>query len=189
VAVHGRTRAQAYSGEANWDLIGEMVGAVDIPIIGNGDINSYADAKKRMSETGCAAVMIGRGALGNPWIFEHCRAGEDRIPTPEERAMVIGRHFAAHVAFHRQLFAQDPGASKNRRGTPDEQAVKTFRQHLIWYSRGLKGGSVFRGYAMTLETPEAVSDAILRFFGELRDDDVLDPGEEAEGVNYQQAFG
>ncbi len=190
LAVHGRTRAQMYKGKANWDHIARMVEAVDMPIIGNGDITSYEEAMARLSETGCDAVMIGRGALGNPWVFESCKAGRSLpAPGPEHRYNTIVRHFAAHVAFHQQLDEErDPDLQKRMRYSAEEQAVRTFRQHLIWYSRGLRGGSQFRKRAVLLETPAEVGDALARFF-ESMTDDAFDPTEEAEGVNYKQAFG
>jgi nifR3 family TIM-barrel protein len=72
IFVHGRTRMQGYSGSANWQVIKEVVDAVSIPVIGNGDIKSCYDAKRMLDETGCTAVMIGRGALGNPWLIKEC---------------------------------------------------------------------------------------------------------------------
>ncbi len=72
ISLHARTRAQGYNGFANWDLIKEVVQSVSIPVIGNGDIKSCFDAKKMLDETGCAAVMIGRGVLGNPWLIKEC---------------------------------------------------------------------------------------------------------------------
>lgn len=189
VAVHGRTRAQAYAGDANWDVIGDMVNAVSVPIIGNGDIDSFATARRRMEETGCAGVMIGRGALGNPWIFASCKAGRDlQPPTPEERCALVLRHFNEHVALHTEVRQLSRGAQR-RKTTPEQQGVRTFRQHAIWYSRGVRGGASFRRDVVTHDDAEGVRECVRRFFGELRDDAVLDPGEEAEGINYKQAFG
>lgn len=72
ITVHARTRAQGYAGKADWNIIKEVVNAVDIPVIGNGDVVSCYDAKKMLDETGCSAVMIGRGLLGNPWLIKEC---------------------------------------------------------------------------------------------------------------------
>ncbi|HPA73110.1 MAG TPA: tRNA-dihydrouridine synthase family protein, partial [Spirochaetota bacterium] len=69
ITVHGRTRSQMYSGEADWDIIGEIASASRLPIVGNGDIGSHGEALRRLAESGCAAVMVGRGAVGNPWVF------------------------------------------------------------------------------------------------------------------------
>lgn len=84
IFVHGRTRAQGYSGEANWDIIKEVVENVSIPVIGNGDIKTCYDAKRMLQYTGCKAVMIGRGALGNPWIFSDCIQYIDKNIEPKE---------------------------------------------------------------------------------------------------------
>lgn len=189
IALHPRTRAQGYSGHADWSLIKALKESVSIPVIGNGDVNTFADAHRMLAETGCDAVMIGRGALGNPWIFQSLKAGRDLgPPSPGERLRVIHHHLHAHVAFHLSL---DDDAEKRRahRLPPDEQAVRTFRSHLVWYSRGVRGGAAFRQKAMTLETPAAVEDAIGEFFGSLDEGDALTVQEEAEGVDYRQAFG
>jgi nifR3 family TIM-barrel protein len=114
VTVHPRTRSQQYTGRAPWDVIAEVVSAVRIPVVGNGDVRSVADARAMGAATGCAAVMIGRGALGRPWIF---RGGET---SREERAAVIRRHCAlieAHL--------------------PERVALVQLKKHLSWYSDGL----------------------------------------------------
>jgi len=189
VAVHGRTRAQGYAGQADWSHIRAMKDAAKVPIIGNGDVCSAKDARRMIDETGCDAVMVGRAALGNPWIFESLRAGEDLpAPSADERCRVIRAHLHAHVAFHVACAEDDPGAHR-RRSTPEEQAIKTFRQHLIWYSRGLKGGAEFRAHAMTLSTKSEVERAVLAFFGALTTDALDDEIGEPEGVDYRQAFG
>jgi len=84
IFVHGRTRKQGYTGSADWNIIKEVVDAVNIPVIGNGDIKSCYDAKKMLDETGCAAVMIGRGALGNPWLIKECIEYLENGKEPEE---------------------------------------------------------------------------------------------------------
>jgi len=189
VAVHGRTRAQGYAGQADWAHIRAMKEAVKIPIIGNGDVCSAKDARRMLDETGCDAVMVGRAALGNPWIFQSLKAGEDLPPpSPEERCRVILAHLDAHVRFHVACADDDPSAHR-RRSTPEEQAIKTFRQHLIWYSRGLKGGGEFRAHAMTLDGKASVETAVLAFFGRLAEQDFHDEKDEHDGVDYRQAFG
>ncbi len=97
VAVHGRTRAQGYKGQADWDAIAEVVQAVRIPVLGNGDVRMVADIARMKAHTGCAGVMIGRGAVRNPWIF----AGLDReqVP-PEEVWRVLNRHLERSLAFY-----------------------------------------------------------------------------------------
>ena len=91
IAVHGRTRQQAYSGEADWDAIAEVRQAVSIPVIANGDVRTPADIQRLKAHTGCPAVMVGRGAIGNPWIFS--RLERIQVPPDQARAVIL-RHLA-----------------------------------------------------------------------------------------------
>jgi tRNA-dihydrouridine synthase B len=190
VALHPRTRAQGYSGAADWSLIAALKDALKIPVIGNGDVHTVDDALRMQRETGCDAVMVGRAALGNPWLFKSLAAGKDLgPPSAAERMALILRHLKEHVAFHLSLDG-DEESRRAHRLPPDHQAVKTFRQHLVWYSRGVRGGAEFRRLAMTLDTPAAVEDALMAFFGGIDDEvDLLPDLGEAEGVDYKQAFG
>ena len=98
LALHPRTRAQGYAGRADWTRIAKLKQAVKrTPIIGNGDVVTPADARRMLEETGCDAVMIGRGALGNPWIFRELEGGAP--PTAAERCALVLRHFDAHIVF------------------------------------------------------------------------------------------
>jgi nifR3 family TIM-barrel protein len=97
VAVHGRTKDQGYSGEANWDAIAHIVDVVDVPVIGNGDVVSPADIDRIKAHTGCAGVMVGRGAIGNPWIFQ--RRAREEVPF-SEKALFISRHFERMRSFY-----------------------------------------------------------------------------------------
>ena len=116
IAVHGRTRHQEYSGAADWDAIAEVKQAVKIPVIGNGDILSYDDGLRRMRESGCDAVMIGRAAIGNPWIF----ANSDRSRVSRaELLRVIRLHLQSMVALYSERIA-----------------VLMFRKHLVRYLSG-----------------------------------------------------
>lgn len=163
LAIHGRTRAQGYSGRADWSVIARVKKAVRMPIIGNGDVVTLADAHRMLDETGCDAVMIGRGALGNPWLFASLKAGRDLgPPSAAQRVALITRHLQAHLAFHQGLCSDEERAQL--RTPPELMAVKTFRQHLVWYARGLEGAREFRQRAMTLEEPGAVLDAVEAFF-------------------------
>ena len=99
IAVHGRTRAQGYSGNADWDIIKKVKKAVSIPVIGNGDIKSCFDAKRMLEETGCDAVMIGRGVLGNPWLIKECvnYLEKGSLPTfisAQEKINMLKEHFS-----------------------------------------------------------------------------------------------
>jgi tRNA-dihydrouridine synthase B len=121
ITVHPRTRSQQYTGRAPWDVVASVVDAVRVPVVGNGDVTSVADARAMQSATGCAAVMIGRAALGAPWIFRGVDVDRD------ERARVIRRH-AALIAEH----------------LPDRLALVQLKKHLVWYSRGLAGAARVR---------------------------------------------
>lgn len=114
ITVHPRTRSQQFTGRAPWEIIAAVVAAVRLPVIGNGDVRSLGDARAMVAATGCAAVMIGRGALGRPWVF----SGRD-VPR-DERAAVIRRH-AALIATH----------------LPERAALVQLKKHLAWYSDGL----------------------------------------------------
>lgn len=132
VAVHGRTRSQFYSGRADWSIIRDVKQAVGVPVIGNGDIWNPADAGRMLAETGCDAVMIGRGALGNPWLFtrtvHYLQMGE-LLPEPEpaQRVAVALRHFELLIGFKGEAVA-----------------VREMRKHAAWYTRGMAGAARLR---------------------------------------------
>ncbi|WP_240319241.1 tRNA dihydrouridine synthase [Deinococcus wulumuqiensis] len=108
VTVHGRTSAQRYTGHADWDAIGRVAQAVRIPVIGSGDVLSPQQARERTRQTGVAAVMIGRGAVGNPWMFRAMASGEDTLPPAEERARTALRHAELQHAFYTTPHRRDP---------------------------------------------------------------------------------
>lgn len=125
VTVHGRTREQFYSGAADWGAIRQVKEAVSIPVIGNGDVRSPQDAKRMMEETDCDGVMIGRAALGNPWIFSrtlHYLATGELLPEPtwEERIMTALRHF--------ELLLETKG---------ERVGLLEMRKHAAWYLKGM----------------------------------------------------
>lgn len=148
IAMHARTRAQGYSGKADWRLIAQLKRASPIPVIGNGDVMSAADGHRMLQETGCDAVMVGRGALGNPWIFEQLASGAPP-PTPWMRWELIQRHLQAHLDH-----------------IGDElRAVRRFRQHLLWYSHGLRGAAAFRRHATQIDNLIDLRGVCSEFFG------------------------
>ena len=127
IALHGRTVSQAYSGEADWAAIGELVEHVDIPVLGNGDIWEAADALRMVEQTGAAGVVVGRGCLGRPWLFRDLAAafaGEQvaTLPTLGEVAAMMRRHA--------ELLCHHMG---------EERGCKEFRKHMSWYLKGFRG--------------------------------------------------
>lgn len=148
VCVHPRTRAQAYAGKADWRVIAQVKQALDVPVIGNGDVGCVADAVRMVAETGCDGVMVGRAALGNPWIFSGLARGRDVDPSPDERTAVVLEHFA------RLVQQADDG----------KRALLRFRSRLLYYTRGLDGGVDFRRRAVSIDDPQHLLDAISAFF-------------------------
>ena len=125
ITVHPRTRSQGYSGKANWNIIKQVKENVNIPVIGNGDINSCYDAKKMIDETGCDAVMVGRGVLGNPWLIKECinyleKGIEPEKVSLEEKISMIKKHLDLLITTK-----------------PYKVAILEIRSHAAWYLKGL----------------------------------------------------
>lgn len=136
IALHGRTVQQAYSGEADWSRIAELVAAVDIPVLGNGDIWEAEDALRMMDETGCAGVVVGRGCLGRPWLFGDLAAafsGDELRHRPS-----LGQ-VGAMLLRHAELLT---GYVGERHGLTD------LRKHMAWYFKGYPVGELRRRFAM-----------------------------------------
>jgi tRNA-dihydrouridine synthase B len=150
VAVHGRTRAQMYEGKADWDIIRQVKEAVKIPVIGNGDVLGPIEAKRLIDETGCDAVMIGRGALGNPWIFKrtvhYLKTGEI-IPEP---------------AFHEKI-----DMALTHLDMADEfkgyKGIIEMRKHIAWYLKGMKDATAIRDKVNRMTDKEEIKNLLMEY--------------------------
>jgi nifR3 family TIM-barrel protein len=134
IAVHGRTRAQAYKGNADWDAIAEVKQTVKIPVIGSGDVRTVADIAGIKAHTGCDGVMIGRAAIGNPWIF--ARKDREQV-TLEEKIALMRRHLALNLEFY-----------------GPQAGLVLFRKHAARYIQGLPGEAELRAPLLTSNTVE-----------------------------------
>jgi tRNA-dihydrouridine synthase B len=156
ISVHPRTAAQGFSGRADWSIIAEVKATLRIPVIGNGDVEQPADAKAMLAQTGCDGVMIGRGALGNPWIFREAHRLLDgecaKAVSLKERKLLIEEHLEMSVGHY--------GSTAG---------VQIFRKHLFWYTKGLRGGARFRKEAGTIAGKRDLLTAISTLFETLAD--------------------
>ncbi len=153
ITLHPRTRSQAFSGKADWQQIGELKTALNIPVFGSGDIFTAEDGLNMLQQTGCDGLMIGRGAYGNPWLFRdiltQLKGGEITPPTVAEKLEVATRHL--------QLYFEQFG---------DHKTVLEMRKHLCWYARGLPGASQFRASLQQVADMEQLLTATRNFFCE-----------------------
>jgi tRNA-dihydrouridine synthase B len=150
IAVHGRTRLQGYSGRARWDVIAEVKEAVRIPVIGNGDVMTPRDAEALVEATACDAVMIGRAAPTNPWIFrqmeEYFSAGSYREPADADRYQLIHEYYAMLVA------EEIPGA------------IGKMKQFASWFTHGVRNGAELRRSVQSAGSPAQVLERVDEFF-------------------------
>ena len=152
VAVHPRTREQGYTGQADWNLIAQVKQSVRIPVIGNGDVNTPEDAQRMVARTGCDAVMIGRAAATNPWIFrqmqQYAATGRYEIPSDLDRYRLLS-------GYYREISANNQ---------PD--AIGKMKQFACWFSHGVGNGGELRRKVHAARTPAEVLDTVERFFGQ-----------------------
>jgi tRNA-dihydrouridine synthase B len=155
VTVHGRTREQFYSGQADWNIIKQVKQSVKIPVIGNGDVVSPQTAELMLQQTGCDAVMIGRGAEGNPWIFksviEYLRSGA-LVPEPSYAEKV------QMAMYHLQQMIELKG---------ENIGVKEMRKHLAWYLKGMPGSSTVKVEVFKLEKAAEIEILLQNYLNEL----------------------
>lgn len=150
IAVHGRTRAQFYHGAADWDIIAAVKAAVSVPVVGSGDVFSARDAAAMLERTGVDAVMVARGAQGNPWIFREARALIDDNtvigpPSALERIDMAREHAAALVGF------------------AGVKAFPRMRKHVAWYIKGMPGATHVRELAFEVESYEALDSLLAEY--------------------------
>jgi nifR3 family TIM-barrel protein len=176
VSVHGRTREQLYTGKANWDILRDVKQAVNIPVIGNGDVFSPEDAKRLLEHTNCDGVMIGRGALGNPWMLyrtvHYLTTGELLPdPSPAEKIRI--------AVLHLDRLADLKG---------ENVAVREMRKHLAWYLKGLPDSAIVKNSIMDLTTRSAVVSVLEDYVRTV--DELLagDASEGSEGSESSQIF-
>ena len=151
ITVHGRTRSEFYTGNADWDIIKQVKQSVDIPVIGNGDIVDGKTALKMFQDTGVDGIMIGRGALGNPWIFREIQyfletGKELKPPTKEEKLEIIKQHI--------ELAVEEKG----------DIAVKELRKHISWYTKNMPNSTDFRSSINKIESKEELITKIDEYF-------------------------
>lgn len=151
IAVHPRTRSQGYAGHADWNIIKQVKEAVSIPVIGNGDIKTCYDAKKMIEQTGCDAIMIGRGTLGNPWLIKECVDYLEKgiEPTPvskEEKFRMIEKHL------------ENLKNSKN-----EKSALLEIRSHIAWYLKGISNTGELKNQIFKAKSTDEVKELLREF--------------------------
>ena len=154
ITIHPRTRSQGYSGRANWDIIKQVKESVNIPVIGNGDINTCYDAKRMIDETGCDAIMIGRGALGNPWLIKECvdyleKGIEPKDVSLEEKINMIKKHLDLLI-----------------KTKPYKVAMLEIRSHAAWYLKGLPNAKELKENIFKTKTKEELIELLDNYLTE-----------------------
>ena len=150
IAVHGRTRAQFYSGKADWDIIRQVKEAVSIPVIGNGDVTSPQKAEELVKQTGCDGIMIARGAQGNPWIFSEMITYEETGVLPERPSLeeirdMMLRHARLQLKYKGEFIG-----------------IREMRKHVAWYTKGLKGSAKLREEINRVESYQELEELLFQ---------------------------
>lgn len=156
IAIHGRTRAEFYSGKADWEIIKKVKESVKIPVIGNGDVIDEESASRMFQETGVDAIMIGRGTFGNPWIFQriqHFLQTGEKLPEPtnEEKLRVIQRHIELELQEKTEI-----------------TAIRELRKPIAWYTKNLPNSSEFRNELNQIENKKELLSKIKEYFGTIK---------------------
>ena len=154
VTLHARTRSEMYSGRAHWEAIAELSARLSIPVIGNGDVESAQDAQEMLRQTGCYAVMVGRGAMGNPWIFRDWQRARQGLPpaapSPRERIETAHAHARALVAHKGEYIG-----------------LREMRKHAAWYLKGLRGSAQVRVRVNLAQSLGELSDILQAYLADL----------------------
>lgn len=154
VTLHARTRSEMYSGRAHWEAIAELSARLSIPVIGNGDVESAQDAQEMLRQTGCYAVMVGRSAMGNPWIFRDWQRARQGLPpaapSPRERIETAHAHARALVAHKGEYIG-----------------LREMRKHAAWYLKGLRGSAQVRVRVNLAQSLGELSDILQAYLADL----------------------
>ena len=154
VTLHARTRSEMYSGCAHWEAIAELSARLSIPVIGNGDVESAQDAQEMLRQTGCYAVMVGRGAMGNPWIFRYWQRARQGLPpaepSPRERIETAHAHARALVAHKGEYIG-----------------LREMRKHAAWYLKGLRGSAQVRVRVNLAQSLGELADILQAYLADL----------------------
>lgn len=166
IAIHARTRAQGYAGKSDWDFIRHLKANTSLVVIGNGDVKTATDARRMMTETGCDAVMTGRGAFETPWIFKNLSSEDNARPTIDARRNMILKQYEYAMDYH-----------------GPEGGIKMLRKHLMTYTKGMRDGSEFRNSIVRLTD---LSDITLRIRDFFSSAELSDASEEPANTHVEE---